>query len=115
MSRLLMVAGGLVEAGPALPGAVSAYVVHRAAGELVRIFKVQGPVDTARVVELPPGTAVDLAHLQAELHRDLEPVVRDLKRRGGAAGVSTPSAEWVCDLVRAHVGGLSGSGNTGDV
>jgi len=101
-----MVAGGMVEAAASdLPGAVSAYVVCRDQSEPMRIFKVRGPIDTARVEELPANTPVDLVHLQRELHRDLEPVVRDLKKRGGAAGVSTPRAEWVCEIVRAHLGG----------
>lgn len=111
MSKLLMVAGGIVEAGPGLPGAVSAFVVSSSARGPTRLFRVHGPVDTVRVEELPPDTAIDVIELQARLHRDLEPVVRDLKKRGGQAGVASPSETWLCELVLAHLAAEQGEGD----
>lgn len=83
-------------------------VLRPALGD-TRLFKVHGPIDAARITELPAGTAVNIAELQSELHRDLEPVVRDLKRRGGAAGVSSPAEDWVCQLVGAHLAATDAS------
>jgi len=103
MARLLMVAGGMVEPGGALPGSVSAYVVLSTRVGRARVFKVSGALDTPRVDELPKDTAVDVADFQGQLHRDLDPVVRAVKNRGGTAGVSTPADAWVCDLVQAHL------------
>ncbi|HKQ68567.1 MAG TPA: hypothetical protein VJT73_04475 [Polyangiaceae bacterium] len=102
-SRLLMVAGGIVEPGGGKHGAVSAYVVHSAGPTSTRIFKVRGPIDQIEVREMPSAITVDLGRFQLELHNDLEPVVRDIQARGGQAGISTPAPAWVCGLVSAHL------------
>jgi len=103
MSKLLMVAGGIVEPGGGQPGAVSAYVVLSASRASTRIFKVRGPTNHVDVHELPAAITVDLGRFQTELHSDLEPVVRDIQARGGQAGVSTPAPAWVCGIVQSHL------------
>jgi hypothetical protein len=96
-----MLAGGIVEPGCGRPGAVSAYVAM-SAGRASRLFKVKGPADHPSVAELDRATTVDLARFQLEVARDLEPMLHEIRSRGGATGVSTPSSEWVCDLVKAY-------------
>jgi hypothetical protein len=96
----LVLAGGIVEPGGGRPGAVSAYVAL-SAGHTSRLFKVQGPADRPIVTELDSATTVDLGRFQLEVSRDLEPALHEIQSRGGAAGVSTPSNAWVCDLVKA--------------
>jgi hypothetical protein len=95
-----MLAGGIVEPGGGRPGAVSAYVAL-SSGRVSRLFKVQGPADHPSVTELDRATTVDLGRFQLEVARDLEPALHEIRSRGGAAGVSTPSSSWVCDLVKA--------------
>lgn len=102
MSKLLMVAGGIVEPGGGQPGAVSAYIVLSARSS-TRIFKVRGPTNHVEVHELPAAITVDLGRFQSELHADLEPAVREIQARGGQAGVSTPAPAWVCGIVRSHL------------
>jgi hypothetical protein len=102
-SKLLMVAGGIVEPGGGQPGAVSAYVVLSAGRTSTRIFKVRGPTNQVEIRELPAAITVDLGRFQSELHEDLEPVVREIQARGGTAGVSSPAAAWVCGVVSAHL------------
>ena len=115
MSKLLMVAGGIVEPGGGQPGAVSAYVVLSASRASTRIFKVRGPTNHVDVHELPAAITVDLGRFQTELHSDLEPVVRDIQARGGQAGVSTPAPAWVCGIVGSHLKLTEGWMSTADV
>jgi hypothetical protein len=106
--RYIMLAGGIVEPGAGKPGAVSAYVAL-SAGRASRLFKVQGPTDNPRVVELDQATTIDLARFQLEVARDLEPALYEIRSRGGATGISAPSSTWVCDVVRAYAEPASGS------
>ena len=102
-SKLLMVAGGIVEPGGGRPGTVSAYVVLSARRGATRIFKVRGPADAPTIEELPAATTIDLGRFQTDLHEDLEPTIRAIQSRGGTAGVSSPAPAWVCGLVGAYL------------
>jgi len=102
-SKLLMIAGGIVEPGAGRSGTISAYVVLSAGRAATRIFKVRGPANGATIEELPAATTIDLGRFQTELHDDLEPTIREIQARGGTAGVSTPAAAWVCGLVRTYL------------
>jgi hypothetical protein len=103
MAKLMMMAGGIVEPGGGRPGVVSAYVALSSRGEATRLFKVKGPANNVTIRELPGATTVDLGRFQMELSRDLEPSLNELRLRGAAAGLSTPSSAWVCGLVKAHL------------
>jgi hypothetical protein len=103
MAKLMMMAGGIVEPGGGKPGVVSAYVALSSRGAATRLFKVKGKADGVTIRELPGATTVDLGRFQMELSRDLEPTLNELRLRGATAGLSTPSASWVCGLVRVHL------------
>jgi hypothetical protein len=102
MSKLMMLAGGIVEQGGGLPGMASAYVVL-SAGRKSRLFKVHGPVDALRVDELPAATTIDLQRFQRELESDLMPLLLGARAVGGAAAMATPSEESIFDAVRGHL------------
>jgi hypothetical protein len=103
MAKLMMMAGGIVEPGGGRPGMVSAYVALSARGAATRIFKVVGPVAKPTVSELPGATTVDLGRIRAELDEDLQPALEARHAKGAAVGVATPSAAWVCGVVRDHL------------
>jgi hypothetical protein len=107
MARLMMLAGGIVEPGGGRAGAVSAYVVL-SASRGSRIFKVQGPTDGATVSELPGATTIDLGRFQTELSDDLAPELEEIRSRGGAASITTPRKDWVCNVVREHLKAAEG-------
>lgn len=98
-----MLAGGLVEPGGGNPGAVSAFVAYNPSPSISRLFKVEGPTDEPRVVELAAATTVDLGRFRAQVHEELDPVVREITTLGGAAAIKSPRADWVNTIVQKHL------------
>ena len=103
MSKLRMLAGGIVEPGAGQPGSVSAYVACSGVRGQSRLFKVQGRIDTPLVAELDAATTVDLGRFRREVSEDLQPAVVAITTRGGTASVADPKPEWVADVVRRHL------------
>ena len=103
MSKLRMLAGGIVEPGAGQPGSVSAYVAFSGVRGKSRLFKVQGRIDTPIVTELDAATTVDLGRFRREVDEDLQPAVVAITTRGGAASVADPKPEWVAEVVRRHL------------
>jgi hypothetical protein len=103
MSKLRMLAGGIVEPGVGLIGSVSAYVAFRGRLGRSRLFKVQGPTNQPRITELDSATTVDLGRFRREVLEDLRPAVDDITARGGTAAIAEPKADWVADVVRHHL------------
>lgn len=104
MANLLVLAGGIVERGAGRPGMVSAYVVLNE-GSKSRLFKVLGATDAPSVTELDSATTVDLARFRRELAADLDPVLADLRSRGGSPSIAVPKPEWITGIVERHLGG----------
>lgn len=104
MANLLVLAGGIVERGAGQPGMVSAYVVL-SEGKKSRLFKVLGAADSPSVTELDSATTVDLARFRRELAGDLEPVIAELRARGGSPAIAVPKQEWVTGIVERHLAG----------
>ena len=103
----MMLAGGIVEPGGGSPGSLSAYVVL-SAGHASRLFKIRGPANATEVTELASATTIDLQRFKRELEEDLQPSIEEVRKLGGAAGIAQPNADWVCQLVAAHVEKLEG-------
>jgi hypothetical protein len=103
MKKLFMLAGGIVEPGAGKPGAVSAFVAFNPSPTVSRLFKLEGPTDAPRVSELPAATTVDLSRFRRQVEEELEPVVRQIVALGGPASISAPRAEWVNQIVQAHL------------
>jgi hypothetical protein len=103
MSKLRMLAGGIVEPGAGQPGSVSAYVAYSGSRGKSRLFKVQGRTDAPLVAELDAATTVDLGRFRREVSEDLQPAVVGITSRGGAASVADPKPEWVAEVVRRHL------------
>jgi len=102
MAKLLVLAGGIVERGAGRPGMVSAYVVLNE-GSKSRLFKVLGEADAPKVTELDAATTVDLGRFRRELADDLEPVLAEIRARGGSSGISVPKPEWVTGVVERYL------------
>jgi hypothetical protein len=107
MSKLRMLAGGIVEPGAGQVGSVSAYVAFRDRNRS-RLFKIQGRTDEPRVGELDAATTVDLGRFRRDVIDDLQPEVVAITGRGGTAAVAEPKAEWVADVVRRHLRATEG-------
>ena len=103
MGKFYMLAGGVVEPGAGNPGAVSAFVAYNPSPSESRLFKVEGPTDGPRVVELPSATTVDLGRFKQEVERELEPVRAKIVESGGAAAIASPKADWVNEIVQQHI------------
>lgn len=105
MSKLFMLAGGIVERGSGAPAAVSAYVAFHPGPGKSRLFKVQGPADNPVVSELDSATTVDLGRFERELQADLAPALEEIRRQGGAgaAAIAKPKAAWVAEMVARHL------------
>lgn len=103
MSKLLVLAGGVVKA-PRGAGikAVSAYVVL-SAGAKSRVFKVKGTPDAPSVEEMPAATTLDIKRFQTELQNDLQPALDELRMQGHTAHVELSRADWVCSFVKRHL------------
>ena len=102
MSRLVMLAGGIVEPGRGEEGVASAYVVL-SAGPNSRIFKVHGPTNALKVVELAGATTLDLQRFQRELEADLMPLLLSARAVGGAAALATPAEAFICAAVEFYL------------
>ena len=102
MSKLVMLAGGSVEPGRGAEGAASAYVVL-SAGPASRLFKVHGPTNALKVVELPGATTLDLQRLQRELEADLMPLLLSARAGGGAAALATPAEAVIFAAVEIYL------------
>jgi hypothetical protein len=102
--KLMMLAGAIVEPGGGDPGSVSAYVVLSAA-PASRLFRVRGPSNAAAVTELPSATTIDLQRFKRDLEEDLAPALERLRALGGTPAIAAPKADWVCNIVRAHLKG----------
>ena len=104
MAKLLVLAGGIVERGAGQPGMVSAYVVL-SEGRKSRLFRVRGPTDAPVVTELDAATTVDIARFRRELADDLDPVLAEIRARGGSPSIAVPKPEWVTGIVERHLSG----------
>jgi len=98
-----VLASGLVEPGAGAPGAVVAFIAVNFGVGGSRLFKVSGPVDDPRVEELGGATTIDLGRFRRELEQELEPALEAMKHLGGAARITQPAQDWVCDYVRRHL------------
>jgi hypothetical protein len=107
MSKLLMLAGGVVEPADGRAGVVSAYVVV-SAGHASRLFKVQGTAGAPTVAELGAATTIDLKRFQSDLAKDLAPTLAEARASRPGTSITTPSSDWVCGLVRAHLKAVEG-------
>jgi hypothetical protein len=103
MGKFYMLAGGVVEPDAGTPGAVSAFVAYNPSPSVSRLFKVEGPTDEPRVVELASATTVDLGRFRAQVHEELDPVVEKIATQGGAASITSPIADWVNTIVQKHI------------
>jgi hypothetical protein len=103
MGKFYVLAGGMVEPGASNPGAVSAFVAYNPTGSVSRLFKVEGPADKPRVLELPAATTVDLGQFRAQVHAELEPVVSTIAASGGASSIRSPKADWVNEIVQDYL------------
>jgi hypothetical protein len=108
VSKLYMLAGGIVEPGAGRPGTVSAFVAYNPKPGVSRLFKVRGPTSGPEVIELPSMTTIDLAGFRSELAAELEPALAEIAGRGGTGAIATPKAEWVTGMVERH---LAAKGN----
>jgi hypothetical protein len=102
VSKLLVLASGVVKAPKGGPRAVSAYVVL-SAGPQSRVFRVRGLADAPKVEELPPATTLDMKRFQGELQEDLQPQLDELRAEGHAAHIELSPPEWVIAFVRKHL------------
>jgi hypothetical protein len=103
MGKFYMLAGGMVEPGATNPGAVSAFVAYNPSASVSRLFKVEGPADQPRVLELPSATTVDLGRFRTQVQDELAPVVSSINGQGGKASITSPKADWVNAIVQQHI------------
>jgi hypothetical protein len=103
MGKFYMLAGGMVEPGAANPGAVSAFVAYNPSSSVSRLFKVEGPADKPRVLELPAATTVDLGRFRTQVHEELGPVVSTIVAGGGTSSIVSPKADWVNAIVQEYI------------
>jgi hypothetical protein len=107
VGKLLVLAGGVVNAPKGGPRAVSAYVVL-SAGPQSRVFRVHGPADGPAVEELPPATTLDIKHFQVELQEELQPALDELRAEGHPAHIETARLDWVTAFVSKHLKSTEG-------
>ena len=98
-----MLAGGIVETGAGMPGAVIAYAAVSGGTKGSRLFRVDGPASAPVVTELPPATTIDLGRFDHDAQRELTPAVRAIESLGGKAAITRPAPAWVCARVKAHL------------
>lgn len=104
-----MLAGGIVEAaGGGGGGRVSAFVAFNPKPAVSRLFKVHGLASEPTVTELPSATTVDLHAFRRELEEELAPALAEIAARGGSGAIAAPRAEWIADVVRAHLESTEG-------
>lgn len=102
VGKLLVLAGGVVNAPKGGARAVSAYVVL-SAGPQSRVFRVHGPAAAPAVDELPSATTLDIKHFQIELQDDLQPALDELRAEGHPAHIEPSRPAWVTAFVRKHL------------
>jgi hypothetical protein len=102
VSKLMVLASGVVKAPKGGPRAVSAYVVL-SAGAQSRVFRVRGLADAPKVEELPPATTLDMKRFQVELQEDLQPQLDEVRAEGHAVHIEPSRPEWVTAFVRKHL------------
>jgi len=103
MSKLYMLAGGIVEPGGGRTGRVSAFVAFNPRPGVSRLFKVHGSAAAPGVSELPSATTVDLSAFRHELEQELAPELEAIASHGGAAAIAQPKADWIANIVRTHL------------
>jgi hypothetical protein len=108
MSKLLVLAGGVVKM-PKGGGirAVSAYVVL-SAGPKSRVFRVRGSAETPVVEEMQAATTLDIKRFQLELQSDLQPALDELRMQGYPVHVELSRPDWVCSFVKRHLKATEG-------
>jgi len=102
VSKLLVLASGVVKVPRGGVRAVSAYVVL-SAGAKSRVFRVRGAGDAPTVEELPAATTLDMKRFQSELQSDLQPTLDAVRAEGHAAHVELSRPEAVIAHVRKHL------------
>jgi hypothetical protein len=108
MSKLFVLAGGIVEPGAGRPGRVCAFVAYNARPGKSRLFKVHGSATDPGVTELPAATTIDLGEFQNVLSQELQPAVAEIAALGGNAAIAQPRADWVAGVVRHHLKAVEG-------
>jgi hypothetical protein len=108
MSKLYMLAGGIVEGRAGVDGRVSAFLAYNPRPGVSRLFRISGAIDAPLVTELPSATTVDLAGFRSELEYDLEPALERVRAAGGSAAIAEPKADWVAEQVRRHLAAVEG-------
>jgi hypothetical protein len=108
MSKLYMLAGGIVEPGAGRPGRVCAFIAYNPKPGKSRLFKVHGSATDPGVTELPSATTIDLGEFQNVLREELQPAVAEIVALGGNAAIAMPRAEWVSGVVRQHLKAAEG-------
>ncbi|EYF04220.1 hypothetical protein [Chondromyces apiculatus] len=108
MSKARMLAGGLVEPGAGVPGAVIAYVAVSGGTQGSRLFRVEGPSSMPGVEELPSATTIDLGRFDRDAQELLAPALTAIEERGGRGAITRPSPAWVCSVVRAYLRSAEG-------
>jgi hypothetical protein len=108
MSKLFMLAGGIVEPGAGRAGRVSAFVAYNPRPGVSRLFKLHGTAIQPEVSELPSATTVDLGQFRRELEQELAPAIDEIVAQGGTAAIAQPKADWVHDVVRRHLRQVEG-------
>jgi hypothetical protein len=103
VSKLLVLASGVVKApqGGGVRG-LSAYLVL-SAGAKSRVFRVRGTPDAPVIEELPAATTLDVKRFQTDLQQDLQPVLDELRAQGHPVHVELSRHEWVAAIVRKHI------------
>ena len=105
MSKLYVLAGGIVEGRP---GRVSAFVAYNPKPGVSRLFKVQGSAAKPEVSELPAATTVDLGRFRKTLQEELEPALAEITALGGTASIVSPRADWISEVVGRHLKSTEG-------
>lgn len=105
MSKLYVLAGGIVEPGGGRLGKVGAFVAYNPRAGVSRLFKVSGSPARPEVTELPSATTVDLSAFRRELEQELEPEVRAI---GGTACIAQPKSDFVTGIVKRHLAEVDG-------
>jgi hypothetical protein len=108
VSKLLVLASGVVKApGGGSVRALSAYLVL-SAGAKSRVFRVRGAGDAPVIEELPSATTLDVKRFQTDLQEDLQPVLDELRADGYPAHVELSRHDWVAAIVRKHLKATEG-------
>jgi hypothetical protein len=108
VSKLLVLASGIVKAsGGGGAHVLSAYVVL-SAGAKSRVFRVRGAPDSPTITELPAATTLDIKRFQTDLQDDLQPTLDALRAQGKAPHVELSRQDWVATLVRNHLKATEG-------